>query len=1240
MSRIFLSHSSLDNLQAIALKTWLINQDPPLAGEIFLDLDRDTGIAAGTRWEDELRRANNRCEAIICVVSRNWEASAECKAEYRIASILNKRIFAVRIEDLPDDVTREWQRVDLFGGGETTPVEVTIDGATHTVHFRTDGLFRLRDGIRGAGISAQSFVWPPPRDPKRAPYRGWDPLDEVDAAVFFGRDAQIVAGLDELRRLRKTGIKSLFVILGPSGAGKSSFLRAGLLPRLRRDDHDFLVIGLVRPASSPITGTTGLAEAIFAARNRYKLPTMNLGDIEIAARTDPSRIRELLEELQDRAHGSLPHTDDETARPPTLVLAVDQAEELFAADAGPEATEFLHLIAAVARPQDGRPRLDLIVAATIRTDRFHALQTAPELEGVDSVEFADLKPMPRTQFKEVITGPAGRDDHDGSPLALEPAFVNQILTDAEVGADALPLLALTLSRLYRKYGADGDLTLAEYTAMGGLRDVVRNEVDSILSRDPAVRADELDLLHTAFIPWLATVNPDDDQPLRRVADYDDLPAASHDLIDKFVEKRLLVKGADGDRITVEVALESLLRQWEPLRTWLDDEAGDLKTADTIERAAAAWRANDHDEAWLIGGSRLTEAEALTHASGFADQLSLVADFLNASRAHENARADAERMHHEAELEAARALAAAETDAKEKAQAHAAAVERLLRESIAMRLGSDAVAAIAGITSDDLNRTLLKVLAAQQLSGTPDGGESITAAHYFRATLKIINTDARTVTFSPDGQVLASVGDHGSIQLWNTATGQPKGSLGTDHGGWVTSLAYSPDGTRLATTGKDCTIRLWNTANGQQVGRPLTGHTDEVTALAFSPDGVTLATTSGDATSRLWNTDTGQPSGPPLTGHIDAVRSVAYSPDGTHLATAGADRTVRIWNTVTGQEVGQPLTGHTGRVTSVAYSPDGTHLATAGADRTIRIWNTETEQSLGQVLTGHTGWVTSVAYSTDGTHLASGGADGTVRIWNTDTGQPLSQTLTSHTELTGIAYSPDGTHLATAGHDQTVRIWSTHFDQSTGQSLIGHTDWVTSVAYSPDGTHLASGGADSTIRIWNTATGQPVGHPLTGHTDTVRSVAYSPDGTHLATAGYDRTIRLWNTATGQQIGHPLTGHTDEPTSVTYSPDGTRLATTGKDCTIRLWNSATGQQVGQPLTGHTHWANCVAFSPNGTRIASGGEDGTVRIWPGPVGLRETLCSKITANMSHKQWNEWVSPAIDYIELCPGLPIPPDE
>jgi hypothetical protein len=64
--------------------------------------------------------------------------------------------------------------------------------------------------------------------------------------------------------------------------------------------------------------------------------------------------------------------------PPTLVLPLDQAEELFSADAGPEASKFLDLFARLLDHDDGTVPA-LIAAGTIRADFYEALQTAPEL---------------------------------------------------------------------------------------------------------------------------------------------------------------------------------------------------------------------------------------------------------------------------------------------------------------------------------------------------------------------------------------------------------------------------------------------------------------------------------------------------------------------------------------------------------------------------------------------------------------------------------------------------------------------------------------------------------------------------------------------------------------------------------------------------------------------------------------------------------------------------------------------
>ena len=93
-------------------------------------------------------------------------------------------------------------------------------------------------------------------------------------------------------------------------------------------------------------------------------------------------------------------------------------------------------------------------------------------------------------------------------------------------------------------------------------------------------------------------------------------------------------------------------------------------------------------------------------------------------------------------------------------------------------------------------------------------------------------------------------------------------------------------------------------------------------------------------------------------------------------------------------------------------------------------------------------------------------------------------------------------------------------------------------------------------------------------------------------------------------------------------------------VRLWDATTGQPIGPPLMGHESAVWNVAFSPDGKRIVSSSKDTTLRLWPAPKVWPDLLCDKITRNMRRREWRDWVSPDIDYVCQCPGLPIAPDD
>jgi hypothetical protein len=225
-------------------------------------------------------------------VSRAWLASKWCQAEFLTGKLLHKRIFGVVVapvpsEQVPADMAAEWQLCALVGADRFRLFEVEVLGRTEQVAFREAGLDLLRRGLDRAGLDPRSFRWPPPDEPGRAPYRALKALEPQDAAIFFGRDAWIVRGLDQIRGLVEDGVERLLVIVGASGSGKSSFLRAGLWPRLVRDDANFLPLPVIRAQTATIGGSSGLAVSLAGAFEH------------LGATRAPGHIKEVLDDGRD-----------------------------------------------------------------------------------------------------------------------------------------------------------------------------------------------------------------------------------------------------------------------------------------------------------------------------------------------------------------------------------------------------------------------------------------------------------------------------------------------------------------------------------------------------------------------------------------------------------------------------------------------------------------------------------------------------------------------------------------------------------------------------------------------------------------------------------------------------------------------------------------------------------------------------------------------------------------------------
>jgi hypothetical protein len=641
LARLFISHSSIDNAAAIALRDWLFELG--FRDEVFLDIDPERGLVAGQRWQEALKAAADRCEAVLFLVSPAWLSSAWCRAEFLLAKSLQKRIFGliiepVPIEQVPVEMTAEWQICELVGEDPLRVFDVTLGSQRQQVTFREAGLDALRRGLERAGLGARSFPWPPADEQKRAPYRGLRALEPQDAAIFFGRDAAIVRGLDRVRGLLEGGIEKFLVVLGASGAGKSSFLRAGLYPRLVRDDATFLPLSVIRPESAAISGSQGLAQSLADTFERLNAPR-KLGDIKelLAGRADGLAL--LLDELGPLARRRLVGAGEANADP-AIVIPIDQAEELFNADGHAEAEQFLALVAGVLGP--ATPARRVLVMATIRSDRYELLQRAPSLTDVRQALFS-LAPIGASEFRSVIEGPARRVVEAGGKLEIEPDLTEQLIADAQ-GPDALPLLAFSLEALYRDNRSAGKLTLADYRRLGGVQGSISAAVARALAEpgaQPAIPADmerQYAALRAAFIPWLARIDPVSGIAMRRVARSDEIPAEAGAIVQRLVRERLLVSDRRDGVDVLEIAHESLLRQWPALAAWLEADAENLKLIDSVERAADEWAANGRLPAWLDHrAQRLAAAERLAERDDFRRRIGPDAEaYLAACRQRDDA----------------------------------------------------------------------------------------------------------------------------------------------------------------------------------------------------------------------------------------------------------------------------------------------------------------------------------------------------------------------------------------------------------------------------------------------------------------------------------------------------------------------------------------------------------------------------------------------------------------------------
>ena len=615
MATVFLSHATKDDALTGDLLRWLHENG---FRDTFVDhLD----ILGGDNWTDRLRDQAAACRVVICVLTENWLTSSDCFNEFQAAWYMGKSILPLFFVDIDAPgtgeparrlgrVLAETQGIDLRGAlAPDGTIDLSRDPGTADLLARSLRAFGAQSEI---GLDPTAFSIDPAARP--TPFPGLVSFGDrdADAAIFYGRSREIAEAIEELRSMRANADRRPLAILGVSGAGKSSFLKAGILPRLRREPRSWLPLRVFRPGIDPLDGFARAISQTLADHGAAEAPGEIRATLEgaLAADTGDDALGNTLDRLSEKLRTAAGSPGA------TILISVDQVEELLRDDS-PTAARLIACLAAA-----GEGRRGWMTAMTIRADRLPDLQAHPGFGQLKTRGY-DLRQMPPFRFSDVMEQPAARYG-----VHLAPELVDALMDDSPE-RDALPLLAFALQRLWDQFSADKELLLEDYQRLGRLSGLLRDAAERALAGvapgddtgpPPGQQKDRAALAETCFIPALVDVDADG-KATRRTALWAGFSPEEQALLRQFEAWRLIVRRGVGEEATVEVAHEALFREWDRMQAWLEPEIARIATLRGIGDAARAWEQSGRNPSLLTHrGQRLADARALLANPRYRDRL--------------------------------------------------------------------------------------------------------------------------------------------------------------------------------------------------------------------------------------------------------------------------------------------------------------------------------------------------------------------------------------------------------------------------------------------------------------------------------------------------------------------------------------------------------------------------------------------------------------------------------------------
>ncbi len=589
-----------------------------------------------------------------------------------------------------------------------------------------------------------------------------------------------------------------------------------------------------------------------------------------------------------------------------LLVVVDQFEELFrfrqqGVDSEETAAAFVNLLLTASEQTE----CPIYVTITMRSDYLGDCSEIPGLaEAVNEGEYL-IPRLLRDQKRDAIEKPIGVGG-----ASISPMLVQRLLNDVGDDPDQLPVLQHALMRMWDVWSAssdhDGPIDFCDFEATGGLGASLSNHADEVYDALP----DDRHRSACEKIFKTLTEKGDDNRGIRRptrLAQLQAIAAADRTTVTTVLDAfrghgvTFLMPGMEvklGDRTVIDLSHESLMRGWQRLRGWVEDEAQSARIFRRLLDTARLWSDGKagmfRDPDLQIALSwREQEAPNADWAEQYGGHFETAIGFLDTS----NTEAEAERQAKEAarlrELEQARELAESRQQRLLQEQRSAARLRMMIA-------GLGVVAAIAVGTSivaarfwQAANRAKLEAeksgaraqeeaSRANEQKRLAEKSEARAQEEAFRVNEQKRLAEANLAKAEKAEREASDRADTSNFLLANAAYDN------RDVSGALSRL----DSIQARSRGWE-----WHYVRRQWMGGIFTlyGHTDGVSGVAFSPDGTRIVTGSYDGTARVWDAQCGMPL-LELKGHTSPVHSVAFSPDGTRIVTGSYDKSATVWGT--------------------------------------------------------------------------------------------------------------------------------------------------------------------------------------------------------------------------------------------------------------------------------------------------------------------------------------------------------